>query len=206
MYTELVTFRGKAESEHVLFHARLHWIVLLSRLLSYGILGAAGSGVIVLLFALLYAGNAQDILNTVSDTMWLLDLWFAGTLTAILYAWMTWYLSIFIITDRRLLQIVQNGLFSHYSLELKLENVRDSAFSYNHPLHYIFNYGTLFARSATGAIGDFQVPNISNPRDVHHYVHKLITLLDEAKKGSVDVQLPPFQRKWGKKHMKRDES
>ena len=143
-------------------------------------------------------------LNSVFQTPWLASLVMMGVVSGAVYAITMWYLTLLVITDRRMIEFVQRGLFSNYALDLKFENIKDSAYSYRNPIHYLFNCGALIVRSAPSAIKRFEIDYIPNPRDVHHYINKLTVLIDEATKKNETPVLPVFKKKWGRKHMPKD--
>lgn len=165
-----------------------------------------GSGGLVVALALAVAveRSSQISLYVILETTWLLQVWSLSVVTGILYAFTLWYLSVLVITDRRIMIFVQRGLFSSYALDLQYSNIQDSAYAYRHPLHYLFNYGALIVRSSPSAIKRFEAENIPNPRDVHHYINKLMLLFDEAKREGRAPELPIFKKNWKGKHHKAE--
>ena len=63
-----------------------------------------------------------------------------------------WIKSYFIITNEKVVVKVRNGIFSKFHMNIYFKNIRDAAYSKNHLLHYIFDYGTVFLRSSAGAV------------------------------------------------------
>jgi len=43
---------------------------------------------------------------------------------------------------------VRNGFFSKFDMSLHFANIKDTAYAKNNILHFAFDYGTFFARSA----------------------------------------------------------
>ncbi len=89
-----------------------------------------------------------------------------------------WVKSYFIISNEKIIVKVRNGLFSKFHMSIHYKNIRDTAFSKNNILHYAFNYGTLFARSSAGAVGDLEarsIPDIEKVYKIVNYLHQLST-------------------------------
>lgn len=61
-------------------------------------------------------------------------------------------------------------------MSIHYKNIRDTAFSKNHVLHYVLNYGTFFARSSAGAVGDLEakaIPNIEKVYKIVNFLHNI---------------------------------
>lgn len=131
----------------------------------------------------------------------------------IFFAWyyFFWVKSYFIISNEKIVVKVRNGIFSKFHMNIYFKNIRDAAFSKNHMLHYVFDYGTLFARSSAGAVWDLEAKNIPNIERVYKIVNYLYNLSEQERKTltnldaiihlkSVDVSSPWVEElKWGEK-------
>lgn len=74
---------------------------------------------------------------------------------------------------------VRNWIFSNFDMSIYFKNIKDIAYSKNHFLHYMFDYGTFFARSSAGATGDFEASSIPKVQKVHNYVNNIYLLSEE---------------------------
>ena len=92
------------------------------------------------------------------------------------------YYDIVIVTDRRLVDIDQEQLFSRRISELALEDVEDVTSEVNGFLATIFSYGMVFIQTA-GKETQFQMQNVRYPREVAAIV---LDLADQAKRGVAD--------------------
>lgn len=94
-----------------------------------------------------------------------------------------WIKSYFIITNEKVVVKVRNGLFSKFHMNIYFKNVRDAAFSKNHLLHYMFDYGTLFLRSSAGAVWDLEAKNIPHIEKVYKIVNFLHNISEEERRS-----------------------
>jgi len=80
-------------------------------------------------------------------------------------------------------------------MSIHYKNIRDTAFSKNHILHYMLGYGTFFARSSAGAVGDLVAPSIPRIEKVYKIINTLHNFSDEERKqirNLEDIQNPPL--------------
>jgi hypothetical protein len=192
-------FTGQGQNEVILFRSHRHVMRLIGRIfeqLSLYLGGALVVGVagyiVIKAFGLPYN---QYIINT------FFSLVFLAIVSTIMAAWSFWFRSICLITDSRIVKIVPKGFFYNYTRELKLDGIKDTSFSYESFFQGMFNYGKL---QVIGG-GQFIIKYIPNPRDLHHYITKLIRTIDAAKAKNIPLQLPVFipRPQWkGKKFIK----
>ncbi len=90
-------------------------------------------------------------------TAWLLIIW-----VVFFILWTDYYLDIFIVTDRRLIDIEQIGLFGRDVAELRLERVQDIKVEIIGFLPTILHFGSLHIQSA-GESEEITIENILHP-------------------------------------------
>ncbi|MDD4351390.1 MAG: PH domain-containing protein [Candidatus Gracilibacteria bacterium] len=195
-------FEGQAKTERILYCSRRHWMHFVFLFVRNNIVAAFGSGAMAAAcyFLLQNLADFDKQLVTRLLVVFVLLIMFATTLLT----WTIWYLTVTIITSRRLVKSVQKGIFSHYAHDLKLMAIQDVTYKYSHPVQYLFNYGQILVRAASGEEGKFKLNHIPNPRDLHHYLSKVIGLL-EKNPDPTSEELPVFmdkgwkgKRKWEK--------
>jgi hypothetical protein len=99
-----------------------------------------------------------------------------------------YWLDVFILTDRRLLDIDQHGLFGRTVSELRLYRTQDVTAQVKGMLHSLLDYGDVFVQTA-GEIERFKFEDISHP----NHVAKLILEMSEAdRKQQLDVAIEEF--------------
>lgn len=158
MYMSELSFDGQRQGENVLFTFRRH-------------ISTAKKGLFwLILFSVL--GLVPMLLWPDSPYMfWLfLGFVFLGLLGAF-YAYILWYFSIYIVTDQRLRQISQKGLFKKSVVDLSLDKVQ--SISYGIPGFFagILGYGTILIQTG---VGDMTISKVSHPEAVHNKLQDAI--------------------------------
>ncbi len=93
-----------------------------------------------------------------------------------------WVKSYFLISNEKIIAKVRNGLFSKWHMSIHYKNIRDTAFAKNNILHYMFNYGTLFARSSAGSVGDFEARCVPGVEKAYKIINALHNFTEEERK------------------------
>lgn len=84
-----------------------------------------------------------------------------------------YYLDTWIITNERIINIEQEGLFHRTASELDLAAVQDTTAEIHGMLQTIFTYGQVYVQTA-GEKGRFHFKNIDNPEHVKELVTRLV--------------------------------
>lgn len=157
--------------EQVILFLRRHWFALL----------AIGSTFTLLIGTPLVAGwYFWDIIDSwfahpvsgsllvVLGSMYFLSIWLFAFLEFTDY-----YLDTWIITNERIINIEQEGLFNRTASELDLAAVQDTTAEIRGILQTIFTYGQVFVQTA-GEKGRFHFKNIDNPEQVKELITRLV--------------------------------
>lgn len=145
-------FEGQHEDEQVLFIFRHHMIKMRKGFYLLAIPFLIGS-----IPVLIWPDNTDN-------------LWYAGAGLALgvllfFYHWLSWYFSVFIVTDQRLRQITQKGFFNRSVIDLGLSKIQN--ISYNVPgfSASIFGFGTLVVQTY---VGDLYLEKIEHPAKIYN--------------------------------------
>lgn len=87
--------------------------------------------------------------------------------------WISWYFSIFILTDQRLIQITQKGMFHKTVVDLSLNQIQSLNYEVSGLQATLLGFGTIMIQTY---MGDLVVHDIHHPA---HIVKKLATVLRE---------------------------
>ncbi len=87
------------------------------------------------------------------------------------YRWIGWYYTIYVVTDRRIVAIRQKGLFNRSVQEWQLDKIYNVNYHVNGFQAAIFGYGDITAKTV---IGDFTMPTIHRPTDVHRHIMEAV--------------------------------
>ncbi len=90
-------------------------------------------------------------------------------LLALFVIWVLYYLNIQVITDLRIVDVDQEGLFSHVVSELHIDKIEDVTSKVSGVLGTIFDYGMIFVQTA-GAKERFQFYNIPHPGQIEKLI------------------------------------
>ncbi len=85
-------------------------------------------------------------------------------LVAWIYRWIGWYYTVYIVTNKRILEIHQKGLFDRRVDEWQLDVISNVNYHIGGFQAVLFGYGTITARSY---IGDLVMPTIHKPAEIH---------------------------------------
>lgn len=147
----------------------LPWLVMGLALV---VIGAVFIVFVLIAFPQLVANDFQfNVFVVMSSSYFLLILPFFTV------GFIDYYYDLFIVTDRRLLDIDQNSLFARKINELALEQVEDVSAETNGVFRSLFDYGDITVQSA-GAKDKFIFNGILHPREVTEIV---LDLADQAK-------------------------
>lgn len=159
-------FFGQDTSENVLFATREHWFILFGKIVAWFLF-------VLVLFAFdhygriylpaLFEGTALDYV-TVIKNIYLMFLMLGLFMVITLH-----YLNVHVVTDKRILDIDQTGLFSQTLAEITFDSIEDVSSSVNGFFGTLLNYGTVEVQTA-GEKENIVLENIPGP----HAVEKLI--------------------------------
>ena len=93
-----------------------------------------------------------------------LGIWFLVTLVYGFYEWTVWYLDLYVLTDKRVVDIEQKTLFSRQVSESSLDKIQDVTFEINGFLATFFNYGNVKIETA----GKETVITLDQVKDPEH--------------------------------------
>lgn len=103
---------------------------------------------------------------------------FAIGLLLFFYHFMLWYFTIYIVTDQRIRQITQRGLFGRDVIELKLSKIQN--ISYNIPgfSGEIFKFGTIVIQTF---VGDMVIHNVERPSEIYNKLQDAVNIVTDRR-------------------------
>jgi hypothetical protein len=159
-------FPSQQEGEEIYLVVREHWVHLLLKILVWLFFAAA-----LILFNRYAKVNLPQLFE---DRMGQITQIFTQVYTLFLslslfLIWVFYYLNIQIITNLRIVDIDQIGLFSHTTSELHIDKIEDVTSQTNGVLGTLFNYGHVFVQTA-GTIERFEFSDVPNPAVIEKLV------------------------------------
>lgn len=152
-------FPGQQTGESIYLVVRQHWMILAKRLAIWAILVLAlilFKRFLPLLGTTILEGPVATVIN-MAIQMYILFL-----VTSLFIIWVLYYLNMYIVTNERIVDVDQKGLFSHHVAELNMEKIEDVTSEVNGIFGHIFDYGSVFIQTA-GTRERFDFQNVPNP-------------------------------------------
>lgn len=159
-------FPSQLDDEHIYLVVRAHWVRLALKLIMW---------LIFVIFLMLFNFYAKESFpglfegRTGEITSLFTQLYTLFLVLALFLIWIFYYLNVQIVTDRRIVDIDQVGLFSHTVSELHIANIEDVTSETNGILGNIFNYGMVYVQTAASR-ERFEFDNVPNPGAINRLV------------------------------------
>lgn len=151
-------FDGQREGEEVQFVFRRHFLT-------------AKSGVIFLILMIMI-GVGLTLLWP--NNMMIFEAFLALILVGVLgflYSYMLWYFSIYIVTNQRIRQISQRGLFKKSVVDLGLDKIQSISYGVSGIRAGLMGYGTIVIQTA---VGDLVISMVKNSEKIYNDLQNLI--------------------------------
>ena len=81
------------------------------------------------------------------------------------YSYILWYFSFYMLTNQRLRQVRQKGIFKKTVVDLDLENILSASYGQHGMFATMFNYGTILIQTSAG---DLVLSMVSKPETVYN--------------------------------------
>ena len=81
-----------------------------------------------------------------------------------LYSYMLWYFSLYIVTDQRIRQISQKGIFKKTVVDLGLDRIQSISYGVPGIVAGIFGYGTILIQTG---VGDLVISQVGKPAEIY---------------------------------------
>jgi uncharacterized membrane protein YdbT with pleckstrin-like domain len=150
--------RSLKENEHLVEVLHRHWATFVF------MLGEIVIVALLPLFALSFI--LSSVYATVVYLVFLCILLFFG-----IYKWLVWYFDVFIITDMRVIDIEQVGLFHRTVHEAAMSRIQDVTYSVDGFFSTLWNYGTVTVRTASEEA--LSLRKVPDPEGVHEAIVEL---------------------------------
>lgn len=157
-------FPGQRDNEHVIFLLRPHWLIFMNqvlKLIGFNILP-------FLIAAFLYYVTGWTIpadgpLYVLA--VFLVSLYYLGAWLVFYHAFVDFHLDVWILTDQRIIDIEQKGLFDRIIAELNIMKVQDVTSEVHGHLQTFLNFGNVYIQTAAEK-QRFIFQNVPHPEEV----------------------------------------
>lgn len=179
VYPSTVTFDGQDTHETIILFLRQHPIVLVPDVFRSFLV--FGIGVILALGLSALAQSINIKLGAINFV--LLTLVIVISLANLLFSFLKWYYTVFLITDTRLVDLDFLTLFNATLSTTLLSVVQDVSHSTPGFFSTVFDMGSLVIQTA-GEKQKFEIANIPRPRDVQDI---LLDLIENQRNGNSNL-------------------
>lgn len=191
------TFPGQQSGEKIHLFLRRHWLSFLpSMLITLVMLLIPVFVFFGLKFFGILLGEFKNLAILGTSCYLLFVLAFFIT------SFIDYYLDITIVTDSRLLDIEQKGLFNRDISEQSLLRVQDVTSKRKGIFQTFFNYGLVFIETA-GEAPNFEMPNIPNPYEVTQKILQLHEDLIKKQEDKGGLEAKPTTQKIAEEELKQ---
>ena len=162
------------ENEHIIFEIRKHWFIITSEII----------GLVLLAFIPLMLPQVIDFLSIEIDftidgkgfwpvylffySLWLLILWIIGFV-----AWTNYFLDVWIVTNEKIIDVEQIGLFSREVSVLHLKRIQDITTEVHGVIQTFLVFGDLHVQTA-GQQREFVIEGITDPNGVAEKINDVL--------------------------------
>jgi uncharacterized membrane protein YdbT with pleckstrin-like domain len=160
--------------EKISYTVRRHWIMLVKDAIGVVAIGLLPFFIFPFLFSIMGLGGLSTPVITFLTTAWLLIVWIM-----LFTIWTDYYLDLWVITDRRLIDVDQIGLFHRKVSTLRIERVQDATVRIPSFLATILGYGNVLVHTASGVKNISHMEGIPNPTAVQKIILERVDLMSD---------------------------
>ncbi len=156
--TKLI-FDGQREGEDVKFIFRRHFTTAKA-----GVIFLIVMTVLGLIPLFLWKGDVR--------MFWIfLGFVFVG-LIGFFYSYMMWYFSVYIVTNQRIRQISQKGLFKKTVVDLGLDKIQSISYGITSVIGGVMGYGTILIQTG---VGDLVISAVGKPAEIYEKLQNIVS-------------------------------
>ena len=164
-----VRFEGEDKEEETLFFLRAHAITNVSWVLTTVVLVFLP----IVVLAFLFIVKTVNVPISVLTTILILLVWYLVIFGVAFQQYLLWFFNIYILTNKRIVDIDFFGLFHRRVSQTTLGNVQDVTYSKSGILHNFLDYGDLRLQTA-GTETHFDFINIPDPEGSQQQILDLV--------------------------------
>jgi len=170
-------FSDQFDDEEVLYVFRKHPVVMRKGLV-YGSFGLLVGPVITLVLTFMHKSNPPSM------TFFYMSFLASLGLSGILFFpdWMSWHYSVFIVTDKRFIQITQKGFFHRSVVDMGLNQIQMVNYEISGLQETLLGFGTIMMQTF---VGDLVIHYLHHPQKIQKH------LLEILRKEGVQVDVSP---------------
>lgn len=172
-------FPSQASGERVFLLIRRHWFVFAAMSLLFLVLSIP-----VVILIIYWLGNPETFDGVLGNFVLVFAGMYALAVAGLmLYAFVNHYLDVYIVTNKRIVDIKQNGFFNREIAELHLHQVQDVEARVEGFLQTMFHFGTIYIQTA-GERENFVFQDVPHP-------YRLAKAIVELHEAQIEAEYEP---------------
>lgn len=156
-------------SEHVILEVRKHWFVFVSTAVAH-IVGALfplfGYEIVVQLLPF----HIPDFGDVSGKGLFFYSIWLLLFWISFFVQWTKYYLNVWYVTEKRIIDIEQSRLFDRTVSNLRFDKIQDITIEIKGVLSTMLHIGDIKVQTAAEDSGDFFMHNAANPDKVRSFI------------------------------------
>ena len=149
--------------EKVSLFLHRHWIYLAQIALVFGLLTLVPAGIALAAFNLRPALFADPVFGPIATLV--ISAYYLGVWLVTFFEYVDYELDIWVVTNERVIDIEQRGLFNRITSELHLANIQDVTSEVKGIMHTFLDYGDVFVQTAA-EVDRFMFKGVPHPDKV----------------------------------------
>lgn len=153
------------ENESILAIVRRHWFFLFKQAL-FAIFMMILPLIGALVATSFFTQSTTLLLDYLPHLLFLYAFWLLINWMILASVWTDHYLDIWVITNRRIININQAGLFRRQIGTFRLERLQDLNVEIDGIIETLLDFGTIHAETASGSLEEFKAQHLPHPREL----------------------------------------
>ena len=163
------------ENEHIVLELRRHWFTILNHILFLFVIALAPVIIVTFLVRLFGIEMVTQLLVLL---LFLWSLWLIVIWLFFCAEWTDYYLDMWIITNKRVIDINQHGLFSREMATVRLEYIQDVKIEVDGILATFLKLGNIHLQTA-GEQREFSLESAYMPEKAKHAINSILDHKEE---------------------------
>lgn len=154
--------------EKILFVARIHWLINFVDGISHFLIG-----IMPTVIYLIFIPGAGIVTPTINLLLILICVkWFAYAWIHFFFAWTDYHLDVWLITNKRIVDVEQNGMFSRKVSSAHYEQIQDVTVNVSGLINTLLKLGDIHVQTA-GEKREFVLKSMGNPMNIKNIITKI---------------------------------
>lgn len=159
--------------ERIIREVRRHWIVLLGHVILTVLLFIFPPILYLIALAFLPDKVAGGILNHFFIVLFFYALWLLLLWIVLFINWTNYYLDVWYITDKRIIDIEQKGIFHREISNLRFDKIQDVTVEVRGVVATFFKFGNLRVQTAAENSRDFMMKSAARPEEARKLIFEM---------------------------------